>query len=218
MAHIQKIGVFDSGLGGMSVARSIQKELPNYDVIFVNDKQNMPYGDKDSGQLLILVLPIIKKLVDEGCAVIIIACNTVTTTIIKELRTMINVPIIGIEPMIKVAAKHTKSKIIAVCATPATLNSKRYLWLKKTYAKDLLVIEPDCSNWAYMIESNNLNKYDIHDTINTICDQGADIIVLGCTHYHWIETQIRSIASKRAITIQPEQPVLRELKKILSIT
>lgn len=211
----QKIGVFDSGIGGLSVAKAIQKELPNTKVIFANDKIHVPYGDKDPRELILFVVPILNKLVDNGCCVIVIACNTISTTIIDELRQKINVPLIGIEPMVKVAAVHTKSKIIAVCATPNTLNSKRYRWLKHTYAKDTLVLEPDCSDWSYMIESNNINKQKIKNQIDDVCNQGADIIVLGCTHYHWIEKLISDIAMERAITLQPEQPVIKELNRVL---
>lgn len=212
-----KIGVFDSGIGGLSVATSIEKALPNVEVIFASDKEHMPYGDKSPRQVLGFVVPILQRLVEQGCQAIVIACNTVTTNHITALRSIIPVPLVGIEPMVKPAAQKTRSGVIAVCATPATLASKRYAWLKQTYAPTVRVLEPDCSDWAYMIEHNVVNEQRISAQINELCDQGADIIVLGCTHYHWIEGVIQGIASKRVVVIQPEQPVIRQLQRVLGV-
>ncbi len=118
--------------------------------------------------------------------------------------------------MVKSAAEHTKSNIVAVCATPATLKSERYAWLKKTYAKGIKVIEPDCSDWAYMIESDSINKRKIGERIDSACRAGADVIVLGCTHYHWIEKLINNITNGRAIVIQPEQAIIARLRQVLA--
>lgn len=210
-----KIGVFDSGVGGLSVANAIEKAHPSYDVVYVNDRKNVPYGAKTPAVLLGLVTPILQNLVAEGCEVIVIACNTVTTTLITQLREIIPVPFIGIEPMVKPAAERTKTGIIAVCATPATLASERYKWLVSTYAADKTIIEPDCSQWSYMIEHNKVNDVFIAAQIEEMCAAGADVIVLGCTHYHWIEEKIRDLAAGRAEIIQPEQAIIRQLQRIL---
>lgn len=210
-----KIGVFDSGIGGLSVANSIKEALPEDEVVFVNDAEHMPYGDKKPAEVLELVVPILQKLADQGCEAIVIACNTVTTTLITELRERITVPLIGMEPMVKPAAEHTKTGIIAVCATPATLASKRYAWLKETYAQGVRVIEPDCSRWAYMIQHDQVNEEHLRHQIEEVCEQGADVIVLGCTHYHWIEDLIQGVAAERAVVVQPERPVIKRLKHVL---
>lgn len=210
-----KIGVFDSGVGGLSVANAIEKAHPAYDIVYVNDRKNVPYGGKTPDVLLGLVTPILQKLVDEGCEVIVVACNTVTTTLIAQLREIISVPLIGMEPMVKPAAEHTKTGVIAVCATPATLASERYKWLKDTYAAGKMVIEPDCSQWSYMIEHNSVNDALIALQVKDMCDAGADVIVLGCTHYHWIEEKIRDMAAGRAEIIQPEQAIIHQLQRIL---
>lgn len=198
------------------MAQAIERALPRDTVIFKNDRQHMPYGDKTPAELLALAVPILQSLVADGCDVIVIACNTLTTTLIGELRQRIEVPLIGMEPMVKPAAARTKTGCIAVCATPATLASPRYAWLKKTYAAGLRVLEPDCSRWAYMIEHNEINRRAIERQIDRVCSQGADVIVLGCTHYHWIESLIRSMAHERAVVLQPEQPVIARLKYVLS--
>lgn len=210
-----KIGVFDSGIGGLSVAQAIQTALPQAEVIFVNDSQHIPYGDKTPAVLLSLVAPILHDLVKQGCEVIVIACNTVTTALITQLRSELPVPLIGMEPMVKPAAAQTKSGIIAVCATPLTLASTRYAWLKQAYATDILVLEPACNQWASMIEHNQINEQLIRQQIDALCAEGADVIVLGCTHYHWIESIIASTAAGRAIVIQPEKAVIARLKHLL---
>lgn len=210
-----KIGVFDSGIGGKSVANAIEKALPDAEVIFANDTKHVPYGTKTPEQLHGFVLPILENLVEQGCEVIVIACNTVTTTLIEDLRAALPVPLIAIEPMVKPAAETTKTGIITVCATPTTLGSKRYAWLKETYAKNITVIEPDCSDWTRMIEDDAVNEQVVGDRIENAIEQGADVIVLGCTHYHWIEELINKIAAGRAKVIQPEQALIEQLKRVL---
>ena len=210
-----KIGVFDSGVGGLAFVNSINNSDIHAEVIFKNDSKHLPYGDKTPKELYNWVLPILKSLQNDGCEVIVVACNTVTTNIINDLRQKINVPLIGVEPMIKPAAELTKSKTIAVCATPATLASKRYAELKDTYAKSLKVLEPDCSDWTAMIESKEMDHQKLQAQIEDVCKNGADVIVLGCTHYHWIEEDIKKVASGRATIIQPELSVIENLKKVL---
>jgi glutamate racemase len=210
-----KIGVFDSGVGGLSVVEAIKRELPGREVVFKNDAEHVPYGSRSIDDIYILCKPQIASLVDEGCAVIVIACNTVTTNLIDRLRQDFKVPLVGMEPMVKPAAANTKSGVIAVCATPRTLASQRYNFLKQEYAKDVKVLEPDCSDWAALIETNDRNIAKIDQTIDDICVAGADQIVLGCTHYHWIEAEIKRIAAGRAEVIQPEAPVINQLKTVL---
>ncbi|HMS50356.1 MAG TPA: glutamate racemase [Candidatus Saccharibacteria bacterium] len=210
-----KVGVFDSGIGGLSVANAIRQALPELEVVYVNDATHVPYGTKSPEELFGFVLPILQKLVDDGCKTIVVACNTVSTTIIDELRRAISVPLIAMEPMVKPAAEQTKSNTIAVCATPTTLASKRYAWLKETYAQDVKTLEPDCTEWSTMIESNQVNHKRIEQQIHDVCEAGADVIVLGCTHYHWIEQEIRETAKGKALVLQPEQPVITQLRRVL---
>lgn len=212
---LKRIGVFDSGVGGESVVRAVETALPDYEVIFASDKEHLPYGNKTPDELFALSLPILNTL-SNNCGAIVIACNTLTTTVIDRLRASLPVPLIGMEPMVKPAAKQTRSGVIAVCATPATLASKRYTWLKDTYAPSVKVVEPDCSDWAGMIEANRVDREHIQSRIEKALDEQADVIVLGCTHYHWIEDLIREIAAGRASVIQPTGPVIKQLKTVLA--
>lgn len=210
-----KIGVFDSGIGGLSVANAIRKTLPQHEIMYVNDAEHLPYGIKHPQKILGCVVPILQKLVKDDCRVIVIACNTVSTTLITELRQFIRVPLVAMEPMVKPAATLSRSKIIAVCATPTTLASQRYAWLKQTYAADVQVLEPDCSQWSQLIEDKTLNQQHIKAAIEPTLLSGADVIVLGCTHYHWIEQEIKQICQGRAAVLQPEEPVIAELQRVL---
>lgn len=210
-----KIGVFDSGIGGKSVALAIEEALPQHTVIFVNDTENVPYGLKTPEELYKLVLPILQNLASKT-DIVVVACNTVSTTLIGRLREAIKTPLVAVEPMVKPAAMATHTKTIAVCATPTTLASPRYAELKSLYAKGIKILEPDCSDWSLMIESNNIDKQKVQDRIDSVCDEGADVIVLGCTHYHWIEEIIKQEAKGRAQVIQPEQPVVEQVKRLIA--
>lgn len=212
-----KIGVFDSGVGGLSVAQAIEKALPEHEIIFRNDAKHVPYGTKPPEELLGYVRPILESLVAEGCAIIVIACNTVSTTLHDELKKVISVPLVALVPMVKPAAELTKSKVIAVCATPTTLSSRRYAELKEQYAQGIKVVEPDCSTWTRMIEDKALDEAVIADGINDALTLGADVIVLGCTHYHWIEKEIKEIAGEQARVIQPTEAIVKELTRQIDL-
>jgi glutamate racemase len=210
-----KIGVFDSGVGGLSVVRAIQKALPELKIVYKEDKQHVPYGSRSVDEIHGFVRPIFQEFINEWCQAIVVACNTVTTNLIPRLRQEFEVPMIGMEPMVKPAAAATKSGVIAVCATPRTLSSERYKQLKEDFAQGVKVLEPDCSQWALMIESDTTNREKIAKTIKDVISAGADQIVLGCTHYHWIEDEIKDMASGRAEVIQPEGPTIEQLKRVL---
>jgi len=213
-----KIGVFDSGVGGLSVARAIEKELPDAEVLFRYDSPaHFPYATKSPDEIYGFIIPIFQELVDAGVAVIVVACNTVSTTLIRRLRGAFDVLMVALEPMVKPAAALTKSGVVAVCATPTTLGSERYAWLKDTYGAACTFIEPDCADWSSLIEHNQMNETRISQSIEPALEAGADVIVLGCTHYHWIEREIKQLARGRARVIQPETAVVAQVKRVLHL-
>jgi glutamate racemase len=210
-----KLGIFDSGIGGEAVAAALRITFPNAVIHTVNDRKNVPYGNRPANEVIRLTDEAIQPLVHGSCDVIILACNTATALAITTLRHRYPTQkFIGIEPMIKTASSLTKTKTIAVCATPATLGSQRYHELIKKFGQDLKIIEPDCSTWAYMIENNQINHKIIEDTINTLCAEKVDVIVLGCTHYHWIKDLITVIAMSRAIVIEPSEAIGRRVQQL----
>lgn len=209
-----RVGVFDSGVGGLSVANAIERAIDGLEVIYVEDKKNLPYGTKSVKTLKSLVVPILKDL-QKKVDVIVIACNTVSTVLGEELKQIISVPIITVVPMIKPAALITKTKVIVVCATPTTLKSPRYSQLLNQYAEGIQVIEPDCSTWSSLIEANEFGKHEIGRVVKTVQENSADVIVLGCTHYHWIEDQISSAVGPNVTVIQPEQAIISQIRRLL---
>jgi len=213
---MMKIGVFDSGVGGLSMANAVRKALPDAEVILRQDKEHVPYGLRPPEEILGFVVPIFQSMIDEGCQVIVVACNTVTTTLISDLRERFSVPLVGVEPMVKPAASLTKTGVIAVCATPTTLASLRYAELKQAFAKNITILEPDCGDWPAMIEHKQIDEKVIADRINEVLARDADVIVLACTHYHWIEEEIKELAASRAQVIQPEEATIEQLKRVLA--
>lgn len=212
-----KLGVFDSGIGGEAVAAALRSTFPDADIITVNDRQHVPYGDKTPDQVIRLTNVAIQPLLAPSCDVIILACNTATALAIEPLRNKYpQTKFIGIEPMIKTAAAFTKTGTIAVCATPATLASDRYHNLIAQYGARLRIIEPDCTTWAHMIEHNQINHQMIEHIITDACDHGADVIVLGCTHYHWIKDLITELAAGRATVIEPSEAIGRRVTELLN--
>lgn len=212
-----KLGIFDSGIGGEAVAQSLRLAFPDADIVTVNDRHNVPYGNKTPAEVMTLTETAIQPLLAGKCDIIILACNTATAVAIEPLRERYPAQkFIGIEPMIKTAARLTKTNLVAVCATPATLASNRYHSLVTTYGSHLSIIEPDCSQWAYMIEHNQIDHGIMTSTINDLCHAGVDVIVLGCTHYHWIKDLIISSASGRAEVIEPSEAIARRITDLLS--
>jgi glutamate racemase len=212
-----KIGVFDSGIGGLSVANAIKRALPEHEIIFKNDAEHMPYGTKSMDEVLAFSLPVLQSIVDDGVVCIVIACNTVSTNLMDTLKKLLSVPLIGVEPMVKEAAELTKSKVIAICATPATLASPRYLQLKEAIRGDIDIVEPDCSDWASMIEHSQIDQQQIAHRMQRALHEGADVIVLGCTHYHWIEEEIYRVVNGLATIVQPEDKVVGQVRRLLNL-
>lgn len=212
-----KLGIFDSGIGGEAVAASLRLAFPQATILTVNDKVHVPYGNKSAETIVSLTDAAIQPLLRAGCDSIVLACNTATAAAIEILRARYpEQKFIGLEPMVKTAAALTKSKIVAICATPATLSSERYRHLVSKFGTNLKILEPDCSDWASMIEHNQVEHDKIATIINDLCKQGADVIVLGCTHYHWIKELITSVAENRAKVIDPSDAIARRVEHLLS--
>ena len=174
-----KLGIFDSGIGGEAIADALRTTFPDASIVTISDKEHLPYGNKRQDEVVELTDAAIQQFLDGSYDVVIIACNTATALAIDTLRARYaSQKFIGIEPMIKTAANITVSKIIGVCATPATLASDRYHSLIAKFGTDLQIIEPDCSDWASLIENNQINRDHVKNALDEICPPGADVIVL----------------------------------------
>lgn len=212
-----RIGVFDSGIGGKAVAEKLQDMIPSAEIISIDDHEHVPYGTRSEKQIIELTESALQPLIKHHCDAIVIACNTATTVAIGYLREQYpTIKFIGIEPMIKPAAAMTKTRSIAVLATPRTLQSKRYNELKRTWAKDITIHEPDCSDWASLIETGSDNSIAIDQTIKPLIAANVDVIVLGCTHYHLIKQQIIDSAGPDVTILEPTDAIAYRITDLLS--
>lgn len=215
--YIVKIGVFDSGVGGEAVADELRRLLPDAQVISINDHEHVPYGGRPRVEIIQLTQQAIQPLIDMHCDAIVIACNTATTNAIQLLRhDNPTQKFVGLEPMVKPAAALTNTKTIAVLATPATLRSPRYAGLKEDFAQGVTVLEPDCSNWAELIENKRTEEIPLKETIQPLLNAGADVIVLGCTHYHWVKDAIQEIAGPGVTVLEPSNAIKNRIIDITS--
>ncbi|NTW61822.1 glutamate racemase [Candidatus Saccharibacteria bacterium] len=211
-----RIGVFDSGIGGEIIATELRNKFTTDEVISANDHAHVPYGNRTKNEIIKLTDTAIQPLINSNCKVIVIACNTATTVAIGDLRNKYpEIIFIGIEPMIKPAAKITKTGSIAVCATPMTLRSDRYKQLKCDWAQGVNVVEPDCSNWAELIENNESNKIKIDDLMQYLKSKNTDVVVLGCTHYHWIKERIEKCAGPNIKILEPTDTIADRVQKLI---
>ena len=213
------IGIFDSGVGGMSILREIHALMPHENIIYIADSAHAPYGDKSSNFIRKRSLELAEFLLTQKSKAIVIACNTATTEAILTLRKHFTVPIIGVEPAIKPAAKRSKNKTIGVLATHRTLRSKRFKQLIQEYAQEATVISQPCPGLVEIVES--CEHYDTTDIqllrqyTQPLLDQGADTLVLGCTHYPFLLSQLRKITGENIHILETGKPVALQLQRIL---
>lgn len=187
------IGVFDSGLGGLSVLAALIEALPRADFVYFADSAHVPYGNKSETTIQARVLAIGAELIQSGCTLLVVACNTATATAVETLRqSHPGTPVVGIEPGIKPAAQSSITRRIGVLATEATANSARLNTLIKKHAGDVEVFIEPCPGWATQVERLELdNIADIRQHVWPLLDQGVDRLVLGCTHYSFLTPMLR---------------------------
>lgn len=191
------VGVFDSGVGGISVLRALVAELPHEDFRYLGDSANAPYGEKTEAQVLELSRGIVEGFLADGAKAIVIACNTATSVAAATLRAAHpDVPIVGIEPALKPAAEEGPRRRILVMATEVTLRLDKYHELASTYGRDSEVISVPCPGLAARIERGDLDAPDVTETIRGLVGAYAgkvDSVVLGCTHYPFVRDQIARV-------------------------
>jgi len=213
------IGVFDSGVGGLSILDEALDQLPEHDYIYLADSANAPYGEKSSEWIAARSLALCQYLAEEGCDAIVVACNTATAEAIKDIRQKLNIPIIGVEPGIKPAAMQTQNGIVGVLATEATLNSDKFNALLATLPANCQFIKQAGAGLVPLIESGEADGEDTLELLakhlEPIQDAGADTLVLGCTHYPFLRKAIRKLLGDSITLIDTSEAVVRQLKRQL---
>ena len=214
------IGIFDSGSGGLSVYRELVKLLPRERYIYFSDNAHCPYGEKTAEYIQDRAHVITDILLGMGADIIVVACNTATAAAIASLRADYpDVPFIGMEPAVKPAALGTKSGVIGVLATAGTLKGSKYLHTRGQFEDNVHIIEHVGEGFVELVENGILDGPEAEKTVRTslqpLLDQGADIIVLGCTHYPFLQPVIERLAGPGGRGIDPAPAVARQTVRVL---
>lgn len=212
------IGIFDSGVGGLSVLRHIREALPEADLIYVADSGHVPYGDKSPAYIEARAMALTRFLLDQGTEAIVIACNTATAAAALPLRKQFSkIPFIGMEPAIKPAVAATKSNVVGVLATVGTLESARFAALLEKYGGKVKVVTQGCPGLVELVERGDLHSVEARRLVERytapLLQAGADTFILGCTHYPFLAPLIREVAGEQITLIDTGTAVARELKR-----
>ncbi len=195
------IGVFDSGIGGVSVLGHLRALLPGENFIYVADSGYAPYGERSPEFIRERSWHIARFLLEKNIKALVVACNTATAAAVQMLREQLAIPVVAMEPGIKPAVELTSSKVVGVLATAGTLESARFFSLVNRYAGDVEIITQPCAGLVERIEANDLSSPQTLDLLRGYLDpllsRNADVIVLGCTHYPFLRAQIEQILHER---------------------
>jgi glutamate racemase len=215
----QAIGVMDSGVGGISVLKHIHALLPHEDLRYFADSKYAPYGNKTPDEIKARCFEIADFLIAQDVKALVVACNTATAAAIDDMRAKYTLPIIGMEPAVKPAAAATKNGVIGVLATVGTLKSAQFAALLESYGRNVKVVTQGCVGLVECIERGELDAPKTKDLIKLytapLLAEGADAIVLGCTHYPFVKHVIQEIVGDRITLIDTGAAVAKQLKNKL---
>ena len=221
MANNYPIGLFDSGIGGISIYNEMKNYLPAESTIYIADNLNAPYGKKTKDEIIQLSINNTQKLIDLGCKLVIVACNTATTNAIEVLRKKFNIPIVGIEPSIKPAMLETKTNNIGVLATEKTLSSDLFQKTSSRFSKGINIHEQIGYDLVRIIEENGINEellnLKLKGYIQPMLKYNIDHLVLGCTHYYFLRGILRSILPREVKILDSSKAVIKRVQNLLEI-
>lgn len=213
------IGIFDSGVGGTSIWQEIHHLLPNENTIYLADSKHAPYGLKGKERIIELSIKNTELLLQKGCKLIVVACNTATTNAIGYLRKHYNIPFIGIEPAIKPAAMQSKTKTVGILATKGTLSSELFTKTSDLFARGIDVIEQNGEGIVELIENGQLDSDHMKDLLKQylkpMIEANMDYLVLGCTHYPYLIPQLLQLIPSHVRIIDSGEAVARQTKTVL---
>jgi glutamate racemase len=215
----QPIGIFDSGSGGLTIWNEIHKILPNENMIYLADSKNSPYGEKTKEEIVALSFKNTEYLIDKGCKLVVVACNTASTNAVAELRAHFKIPFIRIQPAIKPAALQTKTKTIGILATRGTLTSELFYENTKQFAQGVEVVEQVGEGIVTLIEAGKLNSPEMSSLLEgylfPMLEKGIDHLVLGCTHYPLLIPKISALIGHKISILDSGEAVARQTRNIL---
>jgi len=214
------IGVFDSGVGGLSVLKAIRAQLPAQPVLYFADQAHVPYGSRTLEEVRAFSSVITKFLLGLGSAMIVVACNTASAAALQDLREEFpDTHFVGMEPAVKPAAEQTLTGVVGVLATPATFQGRLYSSVVERFAKDVILLQDTCPGLVKEIEKGSLDgsvtRRILENAIRPMLAQRIDTIVLGCTHYPFVIPLIREIAGEGVSVIDPAPSIARQTRRVL---
>lgn len=213
------IGIFDSGVGGLSVFKEIYNQLPDNKYIYVSDNGYCPYGPRPREEVISRAVSITDYLISKGAKLIVVACNTATAAAIEYLRENYSIPFVGMEPAIKPAAIHSKSAVVGVLATKGTFKGELYLKTSSKFASNVQVLEQVGEGLVELVENGEVHSPQAYSLLTKylepMLEKGADHIVLGCTHYPFLTDVIKDIVGDRMQIINPAPAIAKRVEEIL---
>jgi glutamate racemase len=214
------IGIFDSGVGGLSVLRQIRAQMPEAPVIYFGDQGHIPYGPRSMEEIRCFSEALTKFLLERGARIVVVACNTASAAALKYLREKFpEVPFVGMEPAVKPAAEYTQTGRVGVLATPATFQGALYASVVERFANGVKLFQDTCDGLVQQIEQGNLEGTEtqriLENALLPMLENNIDTVVLGCTHYPFVIPLIQEIVGENVRVIDPAPAVARQAKRLL---
>lgn len=209
------IGIFDSGVGGLSVARHIHRELPAERLLYIADSAHAPYGSKLATEVQERAMKLSGYLIERQVKALVVACNTATAAAVGRLRSLYTIPIVGMEPALKPAAAMTRTGVIGILATTGTLTSDKFTRLQAKYGREVRIITQACPGLVDQVENGDLTGIETREMVEyylgKLISRGVDTVVLGCTHYPFLLPLIREISGPRIQILDTGLAVTKEV-------
>jgi glutamate racemase len=217
---LRPIGIFDSGIGGLTVLRAIHQLMPDEPMLYLADQAHVPYGSRSLDEVRQFSEAITRYLLDQDVRLIVVACNTASAAALKYLRSVFpNVPFVGMEPAVKPAAEYTRSRVVGILATPATFQGELYASVVERFAQGVKLLQDTCPGLVNQIESGALESLEtrriLENALRPMLDKGIDTVVLGCTHYPFVIPLIQQITGPEVRVIDPAPAVARQVQRLL---
>lgn len=214
------IGIFDSGVGGLSVAHEIRRRLPREDLLYFADTAYCPYGLRPLAEIRSRSVAVVGELVARGAKLVVVACNTASGAALETLRESYAVPIVGLEPAVKPAAERSRNRRVGVLATPATLRTDRFRRLVETYGEDVEIFSRASPELVDLVEEGQLAGPEVEQflarTLAPLTEAEVDTVVLGCTHYPFLRGAIAEVMGPGVEIVDSGEAVARQVERVLA--
>jgi glutamate racemase len=220
MSTGRPLGIFDSGLGGLSVATEVRLRLPHEEILYIADSAYCPYGGRPLEQIRDRSIAVTRALVDAGAKLVVAACNTASGAAIEALRETFTVPIVGLEPAVKPAAASSRKRRIAVLATPATLQTERFNRLVDNHGPGIEVVKVPCPGFVELVEAGEVEGEravrEVREVLAPVIEADVDRVVLGCTHYPFLRRVVAEVLGEGVDIVDSGAAVARQVERVLA--